>query len=522
MATGQVCAQLNDFTITASATPQTCLGNGTVSFTVSGNNTAAALEFAVYLLPNTTVPFTTVTAMSAQNLVAGDYLIIATQTLNGQSNTATANATVGDNTVPLVYTLTTTNIGCGEGSITVNVTSGNAVQYEIISGPVTVPLQTSNVFTGLPAGQYQVRVHNNCGDAFTTTVQLITGSNSLQIKEGGVAQLASCNTIKVYHHASTTSAIAWPLQLEYTVYGPTGDPQVITDTATGPGQIVTEIPFNESGTYVYYIETTDACGNVFNDGPFIISGYINFAMLVGYQVCDPTSIIVRPSDYLMYPLTFNFIEAPEDFNPVDFNASYPLFEDFQTSIVFEGGVLPYGDYTLEITDACGRVIEREVVVGPNIHPPQVVVTYSCQLGTVDILTIGKAITGLVVTHAPEAYEPQLPHELLGNSDPQYGFVINGLPEGDYTLHLTDECDNEFDLQIVINTPPANILVQNLPGCSEGLGSVSAYRPAKLLQPLPLPVRRPLLWVHCLLMQQILLHQDNLVCLACPAEIIRTA
>jgi hypothetical protein len=44
--------------------------------------------------------------------VAGSYVVIATQTLSGQSNTAQATATVADNTVLLAYTLAITNVGC--------------------------------------------------------------------------------------------------------------------------------------------------------------------------------------------------------------------------------------------------------------------------------------------------------------------------------------------------------------------------------------------------------------------------
>jgi hypothetical protein len=56
MAGGPLYAQLDSFTITATGTPQTCLGNGSVNFTVNGNNPAATLSFAVYLLPNTATP----------------------------------------------------------------------------------------------------------------------------------------------------------------------------------------------------------------------------------------------------------------------------------------------------------------------------------------------------------------------------------------------------------------------------------------------------------------------------------
>ena len=47
-------AQLLNFTVSATATPQTCLGNGALSLTVSGTNPSASIDYAVYLLPDTT------------------------------------------------------------------------------------------------------------------------------------------------------------------------------------------------------------------------------------------------------------------------------------------------------------------------------------------------------------------------------------------------------------------------------------------------------------------------------------
>jgi hypothetical protein len=95
-------AQLSPFTINVASSPQTCLGNGSLNFTVNGATPGAAMEFEVYLLPNTSQPVTTVTSMTANGLVSGDYKVVATQLLNGQSNLATATATIIDNSIPLL------------------------------------------------------------------------------------------------------------------------------------------------------------------------------------------------------------------------------------------------------------------------------------------------------------------------------------------------------------------------------------------------------------------------------------
>src|SRR5690606_16128303 len=89
-------AQLQPFSLEVSATPQTCLGNGTLTFAVSGTNAVASIEYKVYLLPEAEVPVATVTATTLSGLVAGEYLVIATQALNGTSNTASATAVIQD------------------------------------------------------------------------------------------------------------------------------------------------------------------------------------------------------------------------------------------------------------------------------------------------------------------------------------------------------------------------------------------------------------------------------------------
>src|SRR5690606_8165834 len=106
---------------------------------VSGTNSAATIDYAVYLLPDTTTPVATTTSTTVNSLEDGDYLVIATQSLGGDSNTASTNVTITDETVALSYTITGTNVHCGnDGALVINVTTGSGpFTYEIMSGPVT-------------------------------------------------------------------------------------------------------------------------------------------------------------------------------------------------------------------------------------------------------------------------------------------------------------------------------------------------------------------------------------------------
>src|SRR5690606_36618371 len=142
---------------------------------------------------------------------------------------------------------------------------------EIIAGPVTRPLQASNMFNNLPVGVYQVRVFDNCGNGNVITVQLVADQPMVVIQPvsfpGG--ELPDCNTIAISHLFVTTSGhqIFYPLTFEFTVFPPGGGtPTVVTQAGIGPAAhfIVTEeIPFYHNQQYSYNVEVTDACGTTF-------------------------------------------------------------------------------------------------------------------------------------------------------------------------------------------------------------------------------------------------------------------
>ena len=157
--------QLPEFTLTVTPTFQTCLGNGSMNFTVTGTDPDASIDYAVYLLPDTTTPLVITTTPSVSGLQSGDYMVVATQSLDGESNSQQALVTISTEIDTLVFNLDEENVKCGnDGVITVNVTAGNPDEYEIMAGPVTVAPQSSNVFEDLPVGLYQIRVFDDCSE----------------------------------------------------------------------------------------------------------------------------------------------------------------------------------------------------------------------------------------------------------------------------------------------------------------------------------------------------------------------
>ncbi len=74
-------SQLSNFTLNVTSTPETCLGNGALNFSVTNTVTGSNIDYSIYLLPNVTTPIATITASSLTGLNAGNYRVVATQSL---------------------------------------------------------------------------------------------------------------------------------------------------------------------------------------------------------------------------------------------------------------------------------------------------------------------------------------------------------------------------------------------------------------------------------------------------------
>lgn len=243
--------QLSNFALQVTVTNETCSGNGLLSFNVTGQTAGSTIVYSIYHLPDLTTPIAITGANSITGLVAGNYRVVATQSLGALSNSQQQDATVLDRIVPLQYNLTTQNALCGnDGKLIVTITQGTAVNYEIIGGPVLFPLQTSNVFTGLTVGTYQVRIFDSCGNGIVSDFTIQASNPNVTIGDVSFEAL-SCTTanINVEIVSGTINqgnAIAYPLQVVYTVYPPSGAPIIVNQTiASGDlqsEQLVFQVP----------------------------------------------------------------------------------------------------------------------------------------------------------------------------------------------------------------------------------------------------------------------------------------
>lgn len=477
-------ASLPDFTITAVASPQTCHGNGSIAFTTAGTTAGSTLDYTVYKLPGTT-PLPPVTSSPIQSLTAGTYRIVATQSLNGEQNTAETTVTVDDLTIELNFNLIPQNVRCGnDGRITVNVTTGTAVQYEITAGPVTKPLQASNVFTGLPLGQYQVRAYDACGDASVVTVTLGTAQPHVALDGVKIepTMLPSCNTITVSNFYGTISGyeIFYPLTFTYTIMPPGGGAPIVQTVNVNSGtnlgtDLEVVIPFYHNQSYFYNLKVKDACGNEYTRNNNAINQKLTVNANTEVEGCGDNKFGLGISNYRP-PFTVTFSSpTPAAFmaNPAAYNPSHPTFTDTPVYGAL-GNSVPEGNYTVTITDACGNTATRSFEVSdPDMEPSVAAEVEGCSTtGKITISGNSNLVTVRVMV-APPAFSGGPYPMNISSMINQDQLLLPNVPLGYYQFEVTDECGGPYtkDVTVQVSGTDPNITITQRPGCAIGMGSL---------------------------------------------------
>lgn len=471
-------SQLSNFTFQVTPQNETCLGNGSLTFAVSGTAAGSTLSYSVYLLPNIVSPIAVLNSSTLTGLNAGDYLVVATQSLGALSGSQQQNVTINNNIATLDYTLVGQKVKCGnDGAITVNIISGNPASYEIVSGPVTTSPQTSNSFSNLGVGIYEIKVTDVCGDAVVQTYTLVQALISLVIDPGLTSgQLPSCNTVNLTNFFGVPIGyeIAYPITFEYTVYPPGGGSPFVSNVIANNtfSSVSLTIPFYHNQSYYYDIKATDACGNVYQSNNNLINKKIDFTILVSKIDCT-TKQLSLTLDYFVAPYTIDFVAFPVGFNPTTFNTIHP--GPFTSGTTVYGGIgnsFPNGSYTIQVTDACGRTVSKNVTIQDSVVNPSYFAS-SNGCGQVTVFLQGAIMQSVIITSAPTAYTYAIPHNVSSFIDPITNiFSISGLPVGTYNFQITDTCNNIYNLTIVV--PPYSqtpFVVLQKPGCDDGYGSV---------------------------------------------------
>ena len=141
-------------TPTVTALPSCSDDDGEITVTASGGTGA----YTYSILPNP--PSIVLTGNVFSGVPAGTYTVTVTDATTGCDTDVVITV---EAPTPVTFTTSTNDVSCNGGSdgvITVDLLPGNdnpIYMYEIIA-PIVVAPQTSNIFTGLPAGTYTVQV----------------------------------------------------------------------------------------------------------------------------------------------------------------------------------------------------------------------------------------------------------------------------------------------------------------------------------------------------------------------------
>lgn len=460
--------------LNVTVTNETCTGNGSLAFSVTNQVPGEPIFYAVYLLPNTTTPIVTTSNNSHSGLVAGSYLVIASQTVGGSTTTAQQTVFVINQIVALNFTISSVKVKCGnDGQITVDVTNGNPVSYQLLTGPMTTGLQSSNVFSGLSAGQYNIRVFDSCGEGIVQTYILTSLNPSLTIGQPIVSNSGntSCNTLFISHALTEplNTPTFGPFSIQVTAYPPSGGSPIVTTQTTMP----LVIPSIDGVSYVYDLIVTDVCGNTYIRNNNQASSLINYNTKTFLENCNDYVVKFTVQNYVT-SYTLNFISAPAGFNPVLANPNHPgPFTNFEVVYGNSSYYMPLGSYTVEITDSCGNSIIKTFTVEeiPSI-PGSIVTSGGCGVGA--NLSIGlnpfRELATVILTSAPSGYSNPLPEDLSALIINGV-FYFQGIPFGTYHFSLTDVCGNPYTYLVVVTGIAEIPNKSQRPGCNIGDGSI---------------------------------------------------
>lgn len=478
-------AQLDDFGLDIVVTDETCDDNATLTFDITNPTPGSTFLFTVYLLPDTTNPIAVTTDTFVNNLDSGSYLVIALQTFNAESNVQEATVTVVNAIEPLSYTISSSNQNCSVGGqIEITTITGTAAEYEIISGPEIRPLQTSNIFEGLPPGTYNIRVFDVCGQGLVTTYTLVLESAVpvISMPEYEEVITTDCDSAVISNIISYPEGvtISYPLTVTYTIYPPNGDPEiVITETyedgESNSFEVSNEFELYGGDVYTYDIEVTNDCGIQFGNSGMTVNPMPEITSQLEQLPCGDYYFSLNASQYSP-PYTLEFINPPIGFNPNDYNADYPgPYTDDEIVYGSVASPVPEGIYEVSLTDACGRVASVEFeIINDIIEPLAVGRNNGCfsELGRIVATIPDKDIIEAEIIDAPDTYTATLPQDVSSNINNNGRLIVNNLPIGDYIIRITDECGNVYE--IPVNVPEFEVrgfTITSLAACNVGVGSV---------------------------------------------------
>jgi gliding motility-associated-like protein len=475
------CQELENITIepelvvsaVAVTQPSCDTNDGVIEFVVaggSGSNTVELLRSD--LTPTGIAP----SGNQFTGVAFGDYIIRVTDdTLGAPNCVAEAPVSLEEPTPVTLLATDWTDVSCAggsDGSIIINlepaspgVNDNPPYTYEITDGTTTIT-QDTNVFTGLPAGTYDITVtsNRNCVE----TDQVI-------IDQPVALDAAITNVVPFACDPSNNQSAA---TIEVTIAAGTGTPDYFYSVNGGNylptgGNVFTH-SVTTAGNFDIVIRDANGCLFTLPTQTIEPLPQIVLDLAVGPADC-PTGqeITVTSTGHSTAPatdLTFELLETA-DVRP-------NLTSNTQVFNIMEPGI-----YTIRVTDnitGCYETITYEVDPRPQYSVALSAVTPITCFGDTDG-TLEVTFTGYAGAYDYEVfYEDGTATGISGNNSNAHPLLITNVPAGNYLVRVLPldypYCDPEDTLVQTVASPTEMLdaLIEELlaAGCPDNLGEIS--------------------------------------------------
>ncbi|QFZ55715.1 T9SS type B sorting domain-containing protein [Oceanihabitans sp. IOP_32] len=368
-----------------------------------------------------------------------NYTVTVEDTVTGCTNTAQVTL---EPATPVIFTLSGENLTCNgssDGVITVNLPATNdepIYTYEIISGPSTAPAQTSNIFTGLPAGTYEIQVRSgkNCTNTGNVTLSEPAAINFDPL----VVSQYGCTTDNTADYATITvnnvTGGSGIYRFEFIDGG-----TVVQD---GPSNVYTEADFT-GGTYT--VNVYDDRGCTATSATAVINPFISLDRL--NVVVDTEITCTNLEDITVTAITTGGTPANMEYTVEDVDGTTigGVYSSTNTTGSFTG--LDVGNYiiTVDNLDTGCSIQTTHYVDNPNTFDLEIdnvvdVTCYNDNNGSVDITFVDLVVSGTNPDQAgPFAYTitDALGAFVTSGTAPNAGpITISNLEGGTYTVEAT--------------------------------------------------------------------------------------
>jgi len=459
--------------------PTTCPNNGIISVTATTSN--PPLLYSIITGP-VTQPVQTNPVFSS--LPAGNYVIRLT---DGAGNQTTANTTIGGTYINPAFSITPTApycVGESNGQLVGNINPGTGTPpflWQLVTpSPVTTAPQASSTFTGLPAGNYAMRVTDACGTISTDAFILQNpdtrfGFYLTAIGQQGtiIAEKIGCDSMQVTYWLGISNP-RMPLTFEYHtsngVFIPTSGTTIDSSNIHNGGAVMVRqiIPGMDYGdqvqAYIY-----NSCGDSAVSISIVTHPFI-FYPKYSFNDCGNTAnVVFTNTPYYEYHTSIN-TEANYTLTHVSTNTvveSGTIIEQLNQNngyISIIPPVIPGETYHFSVTDGCGENFQSNFTV-PGLAPPVIIWEFVASGACIDsvvgayrintegfgpsaklILLSGPATLGSTKPEFEYSDTYTYPDTVGFNGD---GFILGNLSIGTYQYKIIDDCGNELFSSIVI-------------------------------------------------------------------------